>query len=105
MKIWAELDINNNVINTITGTDSFILSMPSIFIECTEITGHGSIGMTYNKEKNKFVHAKPFESWILNEETLEWHSPVGDKPNDGKLYIWDEESKNWIEILRMDIEL
>lgn len=105
MKTWSEIDNNNNVINTIVSSESFVDSLPGIFIECTESTGLGSIGMTYNKEKNKFIHAKPFISWILDEETLEWNSPVGDKPNDGKLYMWDESSQNWVELLRLDIEL
>ena len=104
IKTYAEIDSDNKVINTIVASESFIVSLNGIFIECTESTKIGSLGMTYNKEKNKFIHAKPFSSWILDEETSEWNSPVGDKPNDGKLYMWDESAQNWVELLRLDIE-
>lgn len=38
---------------------------------------------------------KPFASWILNEDTLQFEAPVN-KPNDGGNYVWDEETTNWI---------
>lgn len=105
MKTWAEIDINNKVINTILSSDSFISSLPGTFIECTELTGIGSSGMTYNKEKNKFVHSQPYPSWTLNQETLEWESPVGNKPLDGSAYTWNEESVSWEKLISVDIEL
>jgi hypothetical protein len=105
IKTYAELDSNNKVINTILAPESFIVSLNGIFIECTESTRMGSLGMTYNKEKNKFVYAKPFPSWTLNEDSLEWESPAGDKPNDEKAYVWNEESQNWQELVLIDIEL
>jgi len=48
---------------------------------------------------------KPYPSWIIKDIqtgmeneilTSKWVAPV-DKPNDGKLYLWDEETLNWIE--------
>jgi hypothetical protein len=105
MKTWAEIDINNIVINTIKATDSFISLTPGTFVECTEETRLGSIGMTYNKEKNKFVYAQPYPSWSLNEESLEWESPIGAKPNDDKSYVWNEENKNWVILTPLDINL
>lgn len=105
IKTYAELDSNNKVINTLIASESFISSMPGIFIECTEATRMGSLGMTYNKEKNKFVYAKPFPSWTLNEDSLEWESPAGNKPNDGKPYVWNEESQNWQELILIDIDI
>jgi len=33
----------------------------------------------------------------LNEETCLWQSPIP-YPNDGKVYTWNEEIGNWIEI-------
>jgi hypothetical protein len=38
---------------------------------------------------------KPYPSWILNEETCNWRSPVL-YPSDGNKYIWDENSLSWI---------
>jgi len=105
IKTYAEIDINNKVINTIIAPESFLANISGIFIECTEETRLGSFGMTYNKEKNKFVHPQPYPSWILNNETLEWESPIGNKPNDGKSYTWDEENQEWVNLISVDINL
>jgi hypothetical protein len=104
IKTYAEIDSNNKVINTILAPESFVTSMPGIFIECTEATKMGSLGMTYNKEKNKFVHAKPFPSWTLNENSLEWDSPVA-KPDQENPYMWDEDAQAWISLVQLNIEL
>jgi len=50
------------------------------------------IGWTYSD--GLFTAPRPFESWILINN--EWTAPLV-KPDDGKLYSWNEESKNWIE--------
>lgn len=55
------------------------------------------IGFIYNEELDAFIPPKPFESWILNEKTCVWESPIP-YPNDGKDYYWDELQVNWIEI-------
>ena len=47
---------------------------------------------------------KPYPSWIVKDIEVgddkvlvsEWAAPI-DYPNDGNLYIWDEETVNWIE--------
>jgi hypothetical protein len=54
------------------------------------------IGYTYNAERDAFIPPKPFNSWLLNEETCLWESPVP-YPNDGNLYLWDEESMLWVQ--------
>lgn len=58
---------------------------------------YAGIGFTYNSSIDAFVPPKPFESWVLNEETAQWDAPVampedagsGDPP---KMYRWDEET-------------
>ena len=40
------------------------------------------------------ISPKPYNSWILNEETCLWEAPI-ERPNDGKHYNWDEENQNW----------
>jgi hypothetical protein len=52
------------------------------------------IGFVYDIEKDAFIPPKPFESWILNEETCNWDAPVV-YPNDGKHYTWNEEMQYW----------
>jgi len=53
-------------------------------------------GMIYNEDLDAFVYAKPHEGWILNETTAEWEAPVP-MPDDGKFYVWDDATLNWVE--------
>ena len=55
------------------------------------------IGFTYDEERDAFIAPKPFESWSLNEVTCRWQSPTP-YPQDGRLYIWDEDTLTWIEV-------
>jgi hypothetical protein len=57
---------------------------------------YAGIGFSYNKQLDAFIPPKPFESWILNEQTCLWVSPVP-MPNDGKHYKWDESTLSWVE--------
>jgi hypothetical protein len=51
-------------------------------------------GYIYDEERDAFYAPKPHESWILNEETCVWNSPV-EYPADGQKYFWNEESLEW----------
>jgi hypothetical protein len=67
-----------------------------------------SIGYTYDETRDAFISPKPFNSWILNENTCRWEAPI-EKPitysqnildNNNNLvqdiYIWNETIQNWI---------
>jgi hypothetical protein len=58
---------------------------------------YAGIGFTYDQQRDAFIAPKPFNSWILNEQTCQWEAPVP-YPNDEKPYVWDEESLQWIEV-------
>jgi len=58
---------------------------------------YAGTGMTYDSIRDAFILPKPFESWILNEDTCQWETPLP-YPTDGKEYIWDESIINWIEV-------
>lgn len=58
---------------------------------------YAGIGYTYDEARDAFIPPKPFDSWILNEETCLWEAP-SPMPNDGKRYKWDESTLSWIEI-------
>lgn len=58
---------------------------------------YAGIGYTYDASRDAFISPKPFDSWILDEETCRWVAPVA-YPNDGKFYTWDESTTNWKEI-------
>ena len=56
---------------------------------------YAGIGFTYDSERDAFIPPKPFDSWILNEETCLW-DPSVPYPTDGEDYYWDEETLSWI---------
>ena len=58
---------------------------------------YAGIGYYYDPIRDAFIPPKPFPSWTLNEDTCLWDSPVS-YPNDGKMYEWNEDILNWIEI-------
>ena len=55
---------------------------------------HAGIGYTYDEDRDAFIPKKPFNSWVLNETTCLWESPVA-YPNDGQRYIWNEQNQSW----------
>ena len=55
---------------------------------------HAGIGMIYDEDRDAFISKKPFNSWILNENTCRWESPV-DRPQDNNKYYWNEQSLSW----------
>ena len=54
------------------------------------------IGYTYDQANDVFYAPQPYTSWVLNQSTWLWHSPVS-YPTDGKLYVWDEATTSWKE--------
>ena len=58
---------------------------------------YAGIGYTYDRTNDVFYPAQPFASWILNESTWLWEAPVA-RPDDGKIYQWDEATISWKEI-------
>jgi hypothetical protein len=55
---------------------------------------YAGIGYSYDQTRDAFIAPKPFNSWILNEDTCRWESPIP-YPIDGGLYNWNETIKNW----------
>jgi len=68
---------------------------------------HAAKEYTYDEDRDAFIPKKPFNSWILNEQTCQWEAPVpypitylqnkvseyNGSVND--LYNWNEETKSW----------
>ena len=57
---------------------------------------YASIGYTYDEQRDAFIPPKPFNSWILDEQTCLWEPPTP-MPDDGKIYFWNEETTSWEE--------
>ena len=115
MSHFAQIDDNNQVIQVIVAEQDFIdsgaVGDPSKWIQTSYNTlagehrlggtplrkNYAGIGYTYDAERDAFVPPKPFASWVLNENTCLWDAPVA-MPEDGKRYVWDEETQNWTEV-------
>jgi hypothetical protein len=52
------------------------------------------VGFTYDSVRDAFIPPKPYNSWVLDEETCHWQSPTP-YPTDGQFYRWVEADLNW----------
>lgn len=57
---------------------------------------YAGIGFIYDPTKDAFIPPKPFQSWVLNEDSCLWDAPIP-YPQNGKKYFWDESTISWKE--------
>ena len=69
---------------------------------------HAGIGYTYDEDRDAFIPPKPFNSWILNEDTCVWNAPVAiptTQLEENEYYSWNESIINWeVKTLSSDSE-
>lgn len=114
MAHWAEIDDNNIVLRVTVGDNNepdegyqwLIDNLGGTWIKTSYNAAtngfrknYAGIGMTYDSVRDAFIAKKPFDSWILNEETCQWNAPVN-YPTDGKIYVWNETSISWDEVIQ-----
>lgn len=56
---------------------------------------YAGVGYTYDELLDAFIPQKPYDSWILNEDTCLWECPVA-HPDDPRPYFWDEANQIWV---------
>ena len=56
---------------------------------------YAGIGYTYDAARDAFIPPKPFDSWVLDEETCWWIAPAPKPEGD---WAWDETNQEWVEI-------
>jgi hypothetical protein len=107
MSYFAEIDENNIVLRVLVGDsnmpnegyDWFVENLGGRWVQTSynaTIRKHfAGIGFTYDEERDAFIPPKPFDSWVLDEETCLWEAPVPRSEGD---YQWDESVVNWVEI-------
>ena len=94
-------EIKDNVVTQVIVADqSFVDSIGGDWVE-TDYDGkfrknYAGLGYSYDSTRDAFIPPKPYDSWLLDEETCLWKSPV-DMPTDGKIYQWEEATQNWAE--------
>lgn len=115
MAHYAFVDENNIVVEVIVGrNEDEIVDGISDWekhyeefrpgLKCVRTSYHGNIrkhfagiGFFYDPIRDAFIPPKPFESWLLDEDTCNWQSPIS-YPTDNKNYQWDEATLSWIEV-------
>lgn len=109
MSHWAEIDENNIVLRVLVGNNSepdegeaFMNSLGGTWVKTSYNRNirknFAGIGFTYDAERDAFIAPKPYNSWLLNEETCQWEAPVP-YPTDGVMYQWNEELADWQAIV------
>jgi len=108
MSHWAEVDKNNIVLRVVVGDNNdpnndegyrwLLDNLGGTWVK-TSYNGnirknYAGIGFTYDLERDAFLPPKPFESWVLNEETCQWEPPTP-VPTDGLKYSWNETKLDW----------
>lgn len=62
---------------------------------------YAGIGYTYDSDRDAFIPPKPYNSWILNEDTCCWEAPTPMPESDSdERYTWNEETQSW-ELIEM----
>jgi hypothetical protein len=120
MAHYTFLDLKNIVTEVITGVDEEIIQTD---LDGTQVGGsseawetfygniknqvckrtsyngnyrknYAGIGYIYDQERDAFIPPKPFNKWVLNEETCQWESPVP-YPDDENQYVWNDNKSEW----------
>jgi len=116
MAHFAKLNETNKVTDIVVIVNSVITDNKGIEQEqlgvdfMTQLYGEGSykqtsysgsirknyalIGYEYDVTRDAFIPPKPYNSWLLNEDSCQWNAPTA-MPDDGKRYIWNEDTKTW----------
>ena len=105
-KVIEVLSVHNNVLKDSNGVEQEVIGIDFL----TKLTGYplwkqtsynnnfrknyAGIGYTYDENRDAFIAPKPFNSWLLNEDTCNWESPVA-YPQDNNKYRWNESTLTW----------
>jgi hypothetical protein len=60
---------------------------------------YAGIGYTYDAVRDAFIPPSPFPSWVLDEATCLWSAPTPMPVEEGKMFVWDEETTSWVELV------
>lgn len=110
MAHYAFLDQNNIVTEVIVGIDeteliegkdpeTWYAEFRGVACKRTSYNGnirknYAGIGYKYDADLDAFIPPQPFASWVLDQDSCLWKSPVP-YPSDGREYYWDEDVVDW----------
>ena len=129
MATFAKIGLNSKVIEVLSVHNNELLDSNGVEQEVngidflTKLTGWAiwkqsftnstrknlaGIGYTYDEDRDAFISKKPYASWILNENTCLWQSPIGSIPEINSEqqdqntagthkwnYAWNENNQTW----------
>ena len=129
MSHFAELDENNVVLRVIVAEQDYIDTIEGTWVQTSYNTyagrhynpetleeddgvplrkNYAGVGFIYDPDRDAFIPPKPYESFVLDEDTCRWEPPIPDpvltpEQQAGDFtYIWDEEAyqadntKGWV---------
>lgn len=108
MAHWAEIDANNVVLRVTVGDNNdpagdegyqwLVDNLGGTWVKtsynATIRKNFAGIGYLFDEARDAFIPLKPYDSWVLDEETCRWEAPVA-YPTDGASYVWDEPTTSW----------
>ena len=115
MSHFAQIDENNIVTQVLVieqdVIDTGLFGDPASWIQTSYNTTGGvhtlggtplrknyaGIGYTYDAGRDAFIPPKTFNSWTLNEDTCLWEAPTPMPVEEGKIFVWNEETTSWVE--------
>jgi hypothetical protein len=111
MAHWAEIDENNIVIRVTVGDNNdpngdegykwLIDNLGGTWVKTSYNANFGKkfagIGDTYVPSTGNFKPPQIFASWKWSVSLWTWMPPTP-YPSDGKIYEWNEELLEWVEI-------
>jgi hypothetical protein len=57
---------------------------------------YAGVGYAYSVGYDAFIPPQFYPSWLFNATILDWVAPVP-YPDDGNLYVWDENTISWVQ--------
>jgi hypothetical protein len=115
MSHFAQIDENNIVTQVLVieqdVIDTGLFGDPASWIQTSYNTTGGvhtlggtplrknyaGIGYTYDAGRDAFIPPKTFNSWTLNEDTCLWEAPTPMPVEEGKIFVWNEDTTSWVE--------
>ena len=114
MAYFAQLDKDNKVIDIQVVNDDIAVTEAAGVEFLTQLLGgtgwwkqtyidgssrknYAGLGFIFDGARDAFIRPQPYPSWTLNEATCQWDPPTP-YPDDGKNYVWNEETKAWDEV-------
>jgi hypothetical protein len=115
MSHFAEIDENDVVLRVLVieqdVIDTGLFGDPSKWVQTSYNTyggvhklggtplrkNYAGIGYKYDRVRDAFIPPRPYPSWILNDDSCLWESPVP-YPDDDNIYTWNEDTISWVEV-------